>query len=534
MTHTGEILRRRDGNYCFSCNHCDKYFDIIDEIVDHINKVLNDKADIKVSSKLDLLSYTEFVDVSVPVDVKCELVEDYFDAEHYRDAILDDNIELTEKKNVSDNNQSFVPVKRKPTANRDSSKGNDNGHERLMRPVKLDAGKYQINLECYDKTDLIKCCWCSEMFNNFGLATNHLTDEHNKKSSDVYSCDKCQLFFKNMNLLSDHILSRHGPDEHQQFRMQIDYQENSKPIQCIVCQLWTNGTKSFDAHTKEAHKMYRILQCYICGIFKKKPSGLLDHLKVHDRFRKYRCYECDNVEPKITNPNDSRSHKCVLCSVWFPSHAYMQKHLSDTHGQDQIYDCTICDDFTFKTEWDLKMHGISVHEIPSEYKCEICSKRCKSLQSFNEHQKNHLTTSVNVCPICGSIFRRKDYLIRHIKSHSEANKDFKCYICKKKFQNNGYLKNHIKRHTEKKMHQCHVCGNRFLLAGLLRKHMKEHEGEIWKCTQCPKDFSNKSKLTAHEKTHVTERNFRCDVSPKTNDIINVFTFTIKLSAFRFA
>lgn len=248
-------------------------------------------------------------------------------------------------------------------------------------------------------------------------------------------------------------------------------------------------------------------------IFKKKPSGLLDHLKVHDRFRKYRCYECDNVEPKITNPNDLRSHKCILCGTWFMNHSSIRNHLTDVHGQDQIYDCTICDDFTFKTEWDLKMHGINVHEIPSQYKCEICDKHCKSIQSLNEHRKSHSTTyQLNVCSICGSKFRRKDYLARHIKSHSDANKDFKCYICKKEFQSNGYLKNHIKRHTEKKQHQCDVCGFRFLLAGLLRKHMKEHEGEIWKCTQCSKEFSNKSKLTAHEKTHVTERNYGCDVS----------------------
>lgn len=483
LTHTGEILLRRDGNFCFSCNHCDQLFDVINEIIDHINKVLEGEAP-------KLLSYTEFVDVSVPVDVKCERV----------DAIHDD----------SEEEKTMVAVKRKLNSINDTSKRKQSGNE------------YR---------DSIKCCWCSELFNDFGSVKNHLTDEHNKKSSDVYSCEECQLFFKNMMLLGDHILSTHGADEHEQFRVKSDYQENTKPIQCVVCQLWTNGTKAFDVHTKEAHKMYRILQCYVCGIFKKKPSGLLDHLKVHDRFRKYRCYECDNVEPKITNPNDLRSHKCVLCGVWFLSHATIRNHLNDVHGQDQIYDCAICDDFTFKTEWDLKMHGISVHAVPSQYKCEICSKHCKSLQSLNEHRKSHSTTSnTNVCPICGSKFRRKDYLIRHIKSHSDANKGFKCYICKKEFQSNGYLKNHIKRHTEKKMQICHVCGNRFLLAGLLRKHMKEHEGEIWKCTQCPKNFSNKSKLTAHEKTHVTERNFRCDVSVTTDRHVNFYLLDLMFSA----
>lgn len=501
MTHTGKIFRRHDGNYCFSCNHCDEYFDIIHEIIAHMNKVLTNEADPKNQHKLDIESFTEFVDVSVPLDVKDDPIED-----SVSDASSDDdNVVVTEEHSVSktilDNKNSSVPAKRKRTIIINGERGTK---KNPIREAKSSSYELESNLQSNSRTDLIKCCWCPETFNDFGLVQNHLTDEHNKKSSDAYSCDECQLFFKNLRHSSQHVLSHHGPEKHEIFRLAADYQENTKPIQCIVCELSINGTKAFDAHTKEAHKMYRILQCYVCGIFKKKPSGLLEHLKVHDRFRRYRCYECDSREPKITNPNDLRSHKCVLCSIWFPNHATIRNHLTDVHGQDQIYDCNICDDFTFKTEWELKMHGVNVHEIPSEY---------KSAHHLHVHQRSHSTSSNgNVCPICGSKFRRNDYLMRHIKSHSEADKAFKCYLCKKAFRSNGYLKNHIKRHTEKKMHQCDVCGNRFLLAGLLRKHMKEHEGEIWKCAQCPKEFSNKSKLTAHEKTHVTERNFRCDVS----------------------
>ncbi|KAJ6649164.1 Zinc finger protein [Pseudolycoriella hygida] len=485
LTEAGKILRRRDGNYCFSCNNCNKYFIDIQEIVDHMRNeelVRNAAADVRST-------HTEFVDVSKSIDgeyVKSEVeVDEANDDSVYCNTPLDVQKEKSKKKEPNNSSVRKRKQSHKPPVDED---------------VKAD----------------LKCCWCSESFNEFGLVQNHLTDEHNKKPSDVYSCDHCQLFLKNSNLLSEHILSQHGAEVHKQFQKETDYEENTKPIQCVVCELWLNGTKAFDAHTKNVHKMYRILQCYICGIYKKKPSGLIEHLKVHDRFRKYRCYECDNVIPKITNPYDFRSHKCVLCGVWFLNHVTIRNHLTDVHGQDQIYDCTICDDFTFKTELELRMHGVNVHAMPLEYNCKICSKNCKSQQSLNEHMKSHSSAyNTNVCAVCGSKFRRKDYLMRHIKSHGDVNKDFTCYICKKGFQSNGYLKNHIKRHTEKKMQQCDICGRRFLLGGLLRKHMKEHEGEIWKCTQCPKEFSNKSKLTAHEKTHVTERNFRCDVCHKT-------------------
>lgn len=549
MIKTGEILRRDDGNYCFSCNHCDAYFDVIHEIIDHMDRILDHgKVHQKIKSKSDSLSYTEFVDVSVPIDVKCEIVDDYVN-----DIIPEDDKDWDYMNDLNDNTplaeQNIIGIKllnikcdadegqQVEIINTSTSLRKPNGQKRQTISVKS-INKFQccfqIREDKNDQDDYIKCCWCPEKFNDFGLMLDHLTDDHNKKQSDVYSCCQCQLVFKNVNLLSEHILTNHGQDEYEKFHKDMDYEKNSKSIQCAVCQLWTNGTKSFDAHTKQAHQMYRILQCYICGIFKKKPSGLLDHLRVHDRFRKYRCYECDSVEPKITNPNDIRSHKCILCSVWFMNHATMRNHIAEVHGQDQIYDCSICDDYTFKTDLDLKMHCMEIHQIVMDYKCNICSKQCKSIQSLKEHQKSHsMTPNINECNICSAKFRRKDYLIRHIKTHDEIKRDsFNCYICNKTFQSNGYLKNHIKRHTEKKMHQCDVCGNRFLLSGLLRKHMREHKGEIWKCQQCQKEFSNKSKLTAHEKTHVTERNFRCDVGDLFFSSAKARTFI--LTIFRFA
>ncbi|XP_037037982.1 zinc finger protein 714-like [Bradysia coprophila] len=517
LTHTGEILLRRDGNYCFSCNHCNEYFDLVQEIIAHIRNVLLGETGKNDQCKLRVVSETEFVDVLMPVkyEPNDDCMSDGSSAndgdDNGNDNCADVMIEVRTEKPLLDN--------RRSTENK-TTIADTISLESLSYSMNTSACNSQNDGDCDGSNttiDQIKCCWCSATFDDVGLVQNHLTDDHNKKSSDVYCCERCCHFFRNRTLLSEHILSCHGVDEHERFRLEIDYQENTKPMQCSVCQIWKNGTKAFESHTKNAHKMYRILQCYVCGIFKKKPSGLLDHLKVHDRFRKYRCYECDNVEPKITNPNDRRSHKCVLCGIWFLNHTSMRNHLTSVHGQDQIYDCAICDDFSFKTESDLKTHVVNVHDVRAVFECKICSKHCRTAQSLNVHKRTHAKTSssTNVCSICGSKFRRKDYLMRHIKSHSDANKDFKCYICNKGFQSNGYLKNHIKRHTEQKIHQCHVCGVRFLLHGLLRKHMKEHEGEVWKCTQCPKEFSNKSKLTAHEKTHVTERNFRCDVCSKT-------------------
>lgn len=517
FTHTGEILRRRDGSYCFSCNHCHENFDLIQEIIAHIkNAFLGDETSRNGQCKSDIVADTEFVDVKCEPEPNDGCVSDGSSDIAGDDNMNDNDVDVIVKprlkKLILDNENREMPEANKTTAIDTAS------YMKLSQSTNSETSESQTKRNWNDcettNTNPVTCCWCPFTFADLGLLQNHLTDDHNKKSSDVYCCEHCCSVFRNRVLLNEHVLSHHGPEEHEQFRLEMDFQENVKPIECSVCLTWMNGTKAFDAHTKDAHKMYRILQCYVCGIFKKKPSGLLDHLKVHDRFRKYRCYECDNVEPKITNPNDRRSHKCVLCGVWFLNHTTIRNHLASVHGQDQIYDCAICDDFSFKTESDLKLHTDNVHDVWTEFKCKICSKNCKSAQSLNAHKKTHASksSSTNICKICGSKFRRKDYLMRHMKSHSDASKDFKCYICNKEFQSNGYLKNHIKRHTEKKIHQCDVCGVRFLLSGLLRKHMKEHDGEVWKCTQCPKQFSNKSKLTAHEKTHVTERNFHCDVS----------------------
>lgn len=282
---TGEIRRRHNGSYCFSCNHCGKYFDVIDEIIDHINKIFEQQ---------ETQTHTEFVDVLASVEVKCELSE--YDSKdvnvedknwsYVSDSNGDDNTSLSER--------IYIPKK---FSDNKSSVGDQDKLTEISRPsvckTKSSGRKSQMQLGTVDELknssqdDFIKCCWCFETFDNFGLMLNHLTDDHNKKPSDVHSCDPCRLFFKNIQQLGEHISSYHGQDEYEKFQKASEI-ENTKPIQCAVCQCWTYGTKSFDAHTKQVHRMYRILECYVCGIFKKKPSGLLDHLKVHDRFRKYR------------------------------------------------------------------------------------------------------------------------------------------------------------------------------------------------------------------------------------------------------
>lgn len=248
-----------------------------------MNKEFEDHAKTTLQSKLDLLSYTEFVDVSMPTDVKFEVIEDY-GTEENGDENLDDNIGTSEMVCVREKylDTSTMPIKRKLTSVNDGwveecvPKRSRKENQKLARTTSysenISSNKSTNNSKVEEKrdvqTNLIKCCWCSESFNDFGEVQNHLTDEHNKKPSDVYSCDRCQLFFKNLKLVSEHILSEHGHDEHEQFRTMIDYEENAKPIQCIVCNLWTTGTKAFNGHIKQAHKMYRILQCYVCGIFK--------------------------------------------------------------------------------------------------------------------------------------------------------------------------------------------------------------------------------------------------------------------------
>lgn len=77
------------------------------------------------------------------------------------------------------------------------------------------------------------------------------------------------------------------------------------------------------------------------------------------------------------------------------------------------------------------------------------------------------------CPKCGTGFRERGNLNKHILSVHEGQKHHECSYCKKKFAFRDGLLRHISQvHNNERRHVCQLCGQRFKQRTHLAKHRR--------------------------------------------------------------
>lgn len=110
---------------------------------------------------------------------------------------------------------------------------------------------------------------------------------------------------------------------------------------------------------------------------------------------------------------------------------------------------------------------------------DMANKQLKQLTSFNakksesESAEKPPDLNLTVCDVCKKIFKRKEFLMQHLKSHIGL-RPFKCSepTCNKSFSRKEHLLRHVVSHTGKKMFSCDVCKKLFSRKDNLNKHRR--------------------------------------------------------------
>lgn len=108
----------------------------------------------------------------------------------------------------------------------------------------------------------------------------------------------------------------------------------------------------------------------------------------------------------------------------------------------------------------LAAHMTKVHpHDPPEFKCDLCDKMYKKMQSLQNHYySQHRPQPQVTCDVCGKRFRRKCLLASHIQTeHKRIKKKFTCDLCNKQFKSKHSLVIHMRSHTKEKPHKCEYC-----------------------------------------------------------------------------
>lgn len=305
--------------------------------------------------------------------------------------------------------------------------------------------------------------------------------------------------------------------------------------------------------------------------------------------------ESDELSSKAPDHISNKTYDCFRCGLQFPTTFYHNRHVSSKqcvikeHYDDAPVGAFVClscgvqfsrADYldvhnvlhteTAPVDFDVEFQDLQEQIADIERSCSI-PVACNECQTVVENKRDMLYHSIIthgmkfVCKICGETLKCKKSLSRHRRIHHESGSPetgatYLCHECDGEFKTEKeYTIHTLKKHAVCKF-KCSVCSKTYLSERFLARHKKEvhtagaispgsttgsfeSSNDTKKarivdqaiCNICGKVFKHLHLLTAHLKTHATERKYVCDICNKafkTSDVLtkhkrihsNTFTY----------
>ncbi|KAF6385742.1 zinc finger and BTB domain containing 20 [Rhinolophus ferrumequinum] len=152
-----------------------------------------------------------------------------------------------------------------------------------------------------------------------------------------------------------------------------------------------------------------------------------------------------------------------------------------------------------------------------------------SLTNSHAHTGSSDCEKPHQCSICWRSFSLKDYLIKHMVTHTGV-RAYQCSICNKRFTQKSSLNVHMRLHRGEKSYECYICKKKFSHKTLLERHVALHsasngtppagtppgaragppgvvactEGTTYVCSVCPAKFDQIEQFNDHMRMHVSD------------------------------
>ncbi|XP_075980353.1 uncharacterized protein LOC142979369 [Anticarsia gemmatalis] len=323
------------------------------------------------------------------------------------------------------------------------------------------------------------------------------------------SCEYCTAKFKTVDNLSKHMKVVHAAalkreaepnrrvpvpclfcgklfddyHEHNAHFSSCPMFDDTKPLECPVCNKLTTRKASYNQHVRNMHFEPRgslvepeaeTHECRMC--FKKLPTQeqLISHLAAH----------VSNIEDDGVADNESRA------STLDDEASIQSVHSGPTNARG-LFKCEVCDK-EFKYKKALLTHSQKCHtDIPTEVKAEPPDKASTSLLSEKQYRSESESSQEeedNTCDICEKQFSYKRLLLHHKRTkhnmssgHKRAKiylKDcsVRCLICDlqmKVSDINSHNQTHISKNMKpRNLYTCAECEATFKACSALATHIK--------------------------------------------------------------
>ncbi|XP_052895787.1 zinc finger protein 141-like [Anopheles moucheti] len=223
--------------------------------------------------------------------------------------------------------------------------------------------------------------------------------------------------------------------------------------------------------------------------------------------------EFEQIEVVSLEQNDQKmtTRKSTLCSnrqskqaaAFQPHKKYHQKEQRNGHS------CKRCGE-EFDTKQDLMQHKRLSHR---DHMCDTCGLVFDTKFVLENHRKRHATERQYKCEYCPLEYYTKAEKLLHVRRLHLNAFEVSCPECALMFRTKQTLAQHMKTHTNQRTHTCNTCGFSFKSHTHLNRHTKElHEGVQYRCEHCDTTYRRKDKLRMHvEKMHNIQTYFVCDI-----------------------
>uniref|UniRef100_A0A182Y2S5 C2H2-type domain-containing protein n=1 Tax=Anopheles stephensi TaxID=30069 RepID=A0A182Y2S5_ANOST len=203
------------------------------------------------------------------------------------------------------------------------------------------------------------------------------------------------------------------------------------------------------------------------------------------------------------------SHICKRCNRAFGTRRDLMQHKRSTHRDHMCDTCGLA----FDTKFVLENHR-KRHETVRQYRCEYCPLEYYTKAEKLLHVRRlHLNAFEVSCPECALVFRTKQTLAQHMKTHTNQ-RTHTCNTCGFSFKSHTHLNRHTKELHQGVQYRCEHCDMSYRRKDKLRMHVEKMHNQIqtyFVCDICLQSYDTDEKLQEHKAHHQTPKELQCGV-----------------------